>query len=210
MLFRLFLSLILLGLPACATVESPQAQPLLAQQTLIIPPGSIEHVVAKGETLWRISKLYHSDLEDIIRINRIPDSTTVTPGQKIYIPRQNSDSTAPTTNFSTGEDTDFLWPIRGKIITQFRQKSDGTSSKGIDILSDTPQDVLASRSGTVVFIGEMIGYGTTVILDHRDGFTTIYCGNESVSVHVGDTVKQGTTMAKTSTTPASGYGSLHF
>ncbi len=50
-------------------------------------PGIYHHVL-KGETLWRISKTYNVDLDQLARINHIPDAAKIEIGQKIFIPHR--------------------------------------------------------------------------------------------------------------------------
>ena len=199
MFFRSLIIIFLLGLSACATVEQPPAPSSPNQAQL----ASIEHVVAKGETLWRISKIYNTELEDIVRINGLSDSSLIAYGLKIIMPIAIGPNTAV-------YDSDFIWPSKGKVIVTFRQKDNGVSNKGIDILTGPNQDVLASRTGKVIFIGELTGYGKTIIIDHHDGFSSLYCGNSSVGVKIGDEVQQGMVVAKTGQTPRKDSGSLHF
>ena len=200
----------MLCLSSCATVENPQPPGAMSGPTLIKPPVGIEHVVLKGETLWLIAKMYHTDLEDIVTANKISDSTNIAPGQKIIIPKTSTLSNIPETNFASKEDADFIWPTKGKIITQFRQICDGVSNKGIDMLTEPYQDVRASSSGRVAFVGNLAGYGSTVIIEHPEGLSTVYCGNSSVNVRVGDEVKKGMVVAKTGNSPRKGCGSFHF
>ncbi|OIO36369.1 MAG: hypothetical protein AUJ74_02710 [Candidatus Omnitrophica bacterium CG1_02_44_16] len=215
MLFKPLILISLLGLSACATVEQPIAAStsltynLPANQSY---PGAIEHVVAKGETLWRISKIYNTELEDIIKINGLSDSTLISCGQKIKIPNtiKRAGAASPVTNFNSKYDSDFMWPSKGKVIATFRQKYNGVSNKGIDILTEPNQDVLASRAGNVIFIDELPGYGKTIIIDHHDGFSSVYCGNSSTGVKIGDEVQQGIVIAKTGQSPRKNSGSLHF
>ncbi len=205
----ILLSLMLM-LSSCATtpVEIPSGSPtsLLPAR----PTESFTHIVQKGETLWRISKITHTDLETIIKINHLSDSTSITPGQTIFIPKTVSQVTTPQTNFSSQGEAEFIWPLKGKVITRFRERIDGVTSKGIDILTESPQDVLASRSGKVIFVDNLIGYGQTIIIDHGDGLSTLYCGNARVLVHIGEEVKQGSIIAKTGRTIRPENGSMHF
>ena len=200
----------MLMLSSCATTpaEIPSGNPsnILPAR----PPESFTHIVQKGETLWRISKITHTDLETLIKINHLSDLTPITPGQTIFIPKAPSQVAIPQTNFSSQGETEFIWPLKGKIITHFREKIDGVTSKGIDILTESPQDVLASRSGKVMFVDNLIGYGPTIIIDHGDGLSTLYCGNAEVLVHVGEEIKQGSSIAKTGKTIRPENGSLHF
>lgn len=211
MLFRSALSLLIMfSLSACATVNNPQLQTSLATQSSIQPSGGILHTVQKGETLWRISKTYQIDLEDILKTNKIPDSNNISVGQTIIIPGGTAKNAMPQINLASNDNMDFIWPIKGKIITQFRQKRDGVSNKGIDILPQSSQDILASREGKVIFIGDLPGYGKTIIVDHLDGFLSVYCGASSVNVNISDQVKQGMAVARTGNPPRQEYGALHF
>jgi len=215
MFFRLLIYIALLSLSACATVEQPLATSTTTASNLASNqayPNTIEHVVAKGETLWRISKTYNTELEDIIMANGLTDSSLIECGQKIKIPSafQSAKISSPQTNFNSKIDSDFIWPSKGKVVAAFRQKYDGVLNKGIDILTDPNQDVLASRTGKVIFIDELPGYGKTIIIDHHDGFSSVYCGNSSVGVKIGDEVQQGMVVAKTGQSPRKDSGSLHF
>ena len=50
-------------------------------------------------------------------------------------------------------------------------------------------------AGRVVFADWMRGFGNLLILDHGDGYLTIYGNNESLYKHVGETVKPGEVVA---------------
>lgn len=208
---RLILLILLFGLPACATVTPPSAQKASVSQEAAVPLSGIEHIVAKGETLWRISKIYRVDLEEILNHNKISDGTMISVGQKIYIPDQSVVSPpTPKTNFNNQEDPGFIWPSKGKIVARFKEKINGVANKGIDILTTPTEDVLAASPGKIAFIGELAGYGQTLIIDHGDSISTVYCGNSNIEVKIGDEVKQGMIIAKTGPPLRKNSGSLHF
>lgn len=200
----------MLILSSCASTpaEIPAGGP--SSLPSVRPVESFTHIVQKGETLWYISKITHADLETIVKINHLSDSTPIVPGQAILVPKTTSQATVPQTNFSPQEETGFIWPLKGKIITRFRERVNGVTSKGIDILAESPQDVLAAQNGRVIFADNLVGYGRTIIIDHADGLSTLYCGNADVLVHVGDEVRQGSVIGKTGKTNRSENGSLHF
>jgi lipoprotein NlpD len=210
MFSKLLVLFSILSLSACATVEQPSSTTASIPAAPCIPTKGYAHVVQKGETLWRICKTYNADLEDVVRANRIPESSNIAVGQTIVIPRSNADTVSPQTNFASRGPSDFIWPAKGKIIGQFREKSSGVANKGIDIATDTAQDVLASQDGRVAFIGHLAGYGETLIISHSDEISTVYCGNSSVNVKTGDDVKQGMVIAKTGHSPRLDTGSIHF
>lgn len=155
-------------------------------------PG-IYHRVEKGQTLWRISKIYNVDLDEIVNINRILDVSRIEIGQLIFIPRLQKQQ--PLSSQSYIED--FIWPVRGKVITAFGQTYNNMVNKGINIQPYETLDVIAARSGKVVFYSpDFEGFGKTIIVDHGDGLSTIYARNSQIFIKVGDSVQKGALIAK--------------
>ena len=55
-----------------------------------IPPGvrqDIQHTIAPGETLWRLSQIYNVPVTDILNANHLPGDTKLQLGQSLIIPR---------------------------------------------------------------------------------------------------------------------------
>lgn len=79
--------------------------------------------------------------------------------------------------------------------------SDGRKHKGIDISTRSQIiPVVATAGGTVVTSTYHNGFGNYVVIDHGNGFTTLYAHNSSLLVNVGDTVQKGDTIAMTGST----------
>ena len=174
-----------------------------------VPPGmpGIYHRIEKGQTLWRISKLYNVDLDEIAELNHISDTTSIESGQLIFIP--NRQRQLPMPNRYSSED--FIWPVRGKVITTFGQTFNSMLNKGINIQPYNNSDVVATRSGRVIFYKDNFGYfGKTLIIDHGDGFSTVYARNSQVFIKVGDNVQRGSVIAKLSSDPRDKDTYLHF
>ncbi len=76
-----FLVLLILGNAGCATVPSKVRQPVIQSSA-----AGIYHTVEIGQTLWRISKAYHVDLKELMRINGITDAGQLEIGQRLLIP----------------------------------------------------------------------------------------------------------------------------
>ncbi len=198
---------LVLCLSACATTNQPIST---ASSPVISSPIQTDyrsHVVTKGETLWRICKSYDADIDEVVRINNIPESSNISVGQKLLIPKQK---TPANINFAAKDNMDFLWPANGQIVGRFRERLNGVQNKGIDIATAPGQDIYASRDGLVAFAGRLNGYGETLIIDHRDGISTVYCGNSSLNVKSGDEVKRGTAIAKAGQSARDGKTALHF
>ncbi len=203
------LVIFLLGLPACSTVPTSSSSAASAIAPVTFAPNQPTHIVAKGETLWSISRTYQVDLEDLARLNRLSNEGLLSVGQKLALPF-GTPVQQPATNFADTPSADFIWPVQGKILAYFQQKNAGVSNKGIDIATRADQDVVAARSGHVAFVGRMAGYGNTIIIDHADGLSSVYCGPGSVNVKMNDDVTQGTVIAKAGTIPRFANDALHF
>lgn len=176
----------LLFLSGCATA------PALTTRPAPTGPG-IYHKVERGQTLWRISRAYGASLDEIARVNHISDAASIEIGQMIFIPEAKK-----TLVLASAGSEDFIWPLKGKVISGFGQKSDNMVNKGLNIRANPAAKVVSSRGGRVVFYSpDFKGYGKTVIIDHGDGFSTVYSGSSEVFVKPGDTLAQGAAIADT-------------
>ena len=107
-------------------------------------------------------------------------------------------------------------PIRNSYITSnFGYRVDpilGGSQfhKGIDFEADVGDPVLAVADGVVSFAGDRSGYGTTVEVDHGNGYTTRYAHNSRLSRRVGELVRAGDEIAKAGSSGRSTGAHVHF
>jgi murein DD-endopeptidase MepM/ murein hydrolase activator NlpD len=170
-------------------------------------PG-IYHRIQRGETLWRISKKYNVDLEEISRINHISDATSIDVGRVLFIPQPTNQMPLSETPYSSDE---FIWPITGRVIASFGEIINNLKNKGINIQPSGNSDIVATRSGRVVFyVDNFKGFGKTVIIDHNDGFLSVYARNSQVFIKVGDMIKKGDLIAKAGSAGRDKNIYLHF
>ncbi|MFO1050360.1 MAG: M23 family metallopeptidase [Geminicoccaceae bacterium] len=105
----------------------------------------------------------------------------------------------------------FLWPVRGRIVSAFGSKPNGTRNDGINILVREGTPVVAAENGVVVYAGtELPGYGRMLLLSHADGFVTAYAHNSELYVGVGDRVERGQRIAAAGKTGNVTSPQLHF
>ncbi len=104
----------------------------------------------------------------------------------------------------------FIWPVHGLVCEHFKDKTSGVSNKGIDIALNSNENIIASSEGKVIFIGDIPGYGKTLILNHLNNLSTIYCGSSDIIVKKGQKVAQGMVIAKSGTSPRKNQPTLHF
>ena len=167
------------------------------------------HYTQKGETLWRIARQYNVGLDELIKLNHISDPAQIESGQLIFIPRLKEAQYKSSLQKDNRED--FIWPLKGNVISRFGDKTESVINKGIDIQAPYGKEVVASRSGVVSFCDEKLkNFGRTVIIDHGDGFLTVYARNSNIFVKMGDRVSQGVVIAKVGNAGKDKTTFLHF
>lgn len=106
------------------------------------------------------------------------------------------------------------WPVKGKIIRNFGEetRSYGTSvvSNGIDIAVREGTNVVAVDDGEVVFSDRYGGQGKLIIIDHKNGYFSLYAYNSDLVATRGAMVKRGEVIARSGMTGSANQASLHF
>ncbi len=88
-------------------------------------------------------------------------------------------------------------PVRGEVANRFgaSREDTGVSWKGLFIKSAEGSDVKSVADGRVVFADWMRGFGNLIIVDHGNGYMSLYGNNQAVLKHVGEEVDAGDTIA---------------
>jgi septal ring factor EnvC (AmiA/AmiB activator) len=88
-------------------------------------------------------------------------------------------------------------PVRGELMNQFGtpREGGGLSWKGLFIRAPEGSEVRAVAQGTVAFADWLRGFGNLVIVDHGEGYMSLYSNNESLYKQAGDPVKMGEAIA---------------
>ncbi len=177
------------------------------------------HIVAKGETLFSISWRYGLDYKALAQANGISSNYKIYPGQRLNLkatPAQKTSSSSPApvsvAAKSRPEDQTITrtktpphsqksgsltwrWPANGRVYEPF--SSTKVLKKGVDILGEKGESVLAASSGYVVYAGEGLrGYGKLLIIKHNDVYLSAYAHNNRLLVKEGDKVKAGQKIAE--------------
>ncbi len=95
-------------------------------------------------------------------------------------------------------------PFRGKIVTRFGWKTDPVNnlksfSPGIEIQGPKGATVVAVAPGVAAYVGVLRGYGNFVIVEHEDGYYTMYSGLESLAVGQNQLIDRGEKLGLAST-----------
>ena len=187
-------------------------------------PSGIYHRVQKGETLWRISRVYEVDLDEIARINHLADATRIKTGQLIFVPgaKERKDtlaysgrSTSPRSRKKERakpppELIDFSWPLKGKILVGFGKQS-GKRHQGVDIEGRERTPIVAIYDGIVTYSNNKLrGYGNMVIIKHNEDYSSVYAHNRINLVREGERVKKRQAIAQVGATGWADVPHVHF
>ncbi len=182
----------------------------------ILPVSGITHTIAEGDTLAKVAKKYSIEEEKLCTQNQMETNSSLIAGTKIIIPggkktvytgngtylASQSPGTyaaykAPTSIDGAiilangAQNKDGRWMVKptiGTYTTYFR-----SGHYAVDIADTSKPQVVAAADGTVVKsqCGWNGGYGCVIVLDHGDGFQTLYAHLSELAVTVGDSVSQG-------------------
>ena len=89
------------------------------------------------------------------------------------------------------------WPVAGRITRRYgsKQSSSGLRSRGVFIASRAGADVHAIATGRIVFADWLRGFGLLLIVDHGDGYMSLYGQNRGLYKDVGSRVRRGEVVA---------------
>jgi murein hydrolase activator len=109
----------------------------------------------------------------------------------------------------------FLWPVDGKVVSYFgKQKHPNfdtfVNKKGIEIKVQEGSPIRAASGGTVVYADWLKGYGLVVIVDHGNGFYSLYAHASKLLVKENEMVQAGDQLGETGETGLAQEDTLYF
>ncbi len=185
---------------------------------LSIPPVSgVVHKVKSGETVYSIAKKYGVEAQNIINFpfNSYVDdeSFALAIGTQLVVPSGVMPQEQPVyraavsaVTLVAGGSGQFIWPTNGSI-TQYPV----WYHLAVDIANSASPAIVAADTGTVV-AKECVkwGYGCHIIVDHGNGYQTLYGHLQVFYVNLGDKVDRGQTIGQMGSTGRSTGTHLHF
>lgn len=193
-------------------------------QTLkILPESGVAYTVKSGDTLESVAKKFSAEQQPILDypFNDVPDDLSLKVGQLLIIPggsppevkapkkkpqpqylAQGPSSPA----FSAPGGGTFIWPAGGSLTQYF-----SWYHPGIDIANRQGPGIAASDGGTVMVAGwpDSNGYGNRVVIDHGNGYKSLYGHLSNIYVSAGDTVSRGQLIGQMGSTGRSTGTHLH-
>lgn len=210
------------------------------QSLNILPVDGTYHKWSAGESFSRVAEFYKVDPTTIIEWPGNPldaytfneSNPAIEPGTWLIVPggtrefidwgppRIPRDNPAVAQTYGPGfcgTITDgavgsgsFLWPTTATHLSGY-DYSPASNHNGIDIAGSVGNPVFAVDSGVVVYSGwSNFGYGYLVVLDHGNGWQSLYAHLSAVNVICGQSVFQGTSIGGVGSTGNSSGAHLHF
>ncbi|HXF62985.1 MAG TPA: peptidoglycan DD-metalloendopeptidase family protein [Caldilineaceae bacterium] len=185
----------------------------------ILPVNGVLHTITSGDTLISIADKYKVTVEDILNYpgNGLTDpNSQLTIGNQLVIPNgtkpfvvqeavaYSGGAVPASAKIGSGA---FVWPTSGSINQRF-----WSGHAGVDIGGWTGAPVKAADGGYVAVAagGWNGGYGNHVIVDHGNGFVTLYAHLNSIYVKPGESVTRGQQIGSIGNTGNSTGPHLHF
>ena len=103
-------------------------------------------------------------------------------------------------------------PVIGELTNRFggQRQDSGLSWKGLFISAKPGREVKAVASGRIVYADWLRGFGNLLILDHGDGYMSLYGNNESLLKQTGEEIRAGDTIAATGNSGGNPDSGLYF
>lgn len=191
-------------------------------QTLkILPVTGIAYTVKSGDTIESVAKKFSAEQQPILDFpfNDIPDDLSLKVGQLLIVPdgtppqapapkpRPQYTAQGPSSQaYSAPGGAQFIWPTTG-ILTQYFS----WYHPGIDVADRSAPGIAALDGGTVIVAGwvDNTGYGNRVVIDHGNGYTSLYAHMSNIYVSVGQVVSRGQLIGQMGSTGRSTGTHLH-
>lgn len=188
----------------------------IGQELVILPVSGVYYQVQEGDTLEAVAKKFKADPQAIAtyHLNHLSPPYTLTAGQwlvipggeKPYVPRRVHQYAGPIPADASKGTGAFGWPVSGRITQIF-----WNLHRAVDIGAPKGTPVVAADSGFVIYAGwDDSGYGNLIIIDHGNGYVTLYAHLAEMFVSVGQSVAKGTRIGSVGSTGNSTGPHLHF
>jgi murein DD-endopeptidase MepM/ murein hydrolase activator NlpD len=189
----------------------------LGQPLTVLPLDGVTHVVVKDDTIEKVAKKYKVDPAVIVQygLNRLnPANPQIAVGQRVIVPggKKELPQAAPVVYRGTSPKNAragigrFIWPTSGYLSQGYK-----SFHRAIDLARSTGTPIKAADNGYVVVAGwGNQGYGNYVVIDHKNGYQTLYAHMSRLYVRAGDVVGQGAVIGAMGSTGRSTGPHLHF
>ncbi len=184
----------------------------------ILPVDGVLHTVVSGDTLSSIAAKYKVEATDMVALDLNGLESMDTPltvgikivvpgGQKTFVAQQVMVYNGPIPQGAFKGAGTFVWPVSGQVTQEY-----WGGHRAVDIGGFIGASVKAADSGYVIAAssGWNSGYGNMVMIDHGNGFVSLYGHLSSIFVRQGESVSVGQQVGALGNTGNSTGPHLHF
>lgn len=208
-----FFASCLLILSSCSSNQIAPVEELRPQYAM--SHNETSYIVKPGDTLYAIAFLYDLNAAELARFNHISYPYYLNSGQTIRLINTKHDyftSSPPKEGLRhkwyTRSTSSWMLPTKGQLAP--RNYNNPIDLKGITILGQPRQNIVASGNGVVAYAGNGLpGYGNLILIKHPNDFLTAYAFNSSILVKEGQSVRVGQQIATMGQLDSGRWG-LHF
>lgn len=175
------------------------------------PDGIRYYTACRGDTFGIISRRVGFAPDLLAAMNNLSPGYCCHGGEKLLLPTAARPSLAARgSSIRTGSGNVWQRPLNGEITSAFASARGGSRHHGTDIAAESGSPIMAVHSGTVLEAGWKNSiYGYAVLLDHGNGWQTMYAHCSDVLVKPGQQVQQGQHIALVGSTGNSTGPHLH-
>lgn len=193
------------------TIETEREELVSAKKILENKQSELEKLQSEKQAI--INSL-NADIKALEKEEKAAEAEYNSIMAQIKKAQSSNTSKGVTVTKGTGQ---FVWPSAAstRVTSSYgaREKPNAAATsmhRGIDIGAPSGSNVLAADAGTVIVAGTGKSYGNYVVIDHGNGYTTLYAHNSRLCVSVGDSVTRGQVIAKCGSTGNSTGPHIHF
>ncbi|WP_411550331.1 M23 family metallopeptidase [Leptospira venezuelensis] len=198
-----------LELPSFISINPIVSSKIVSQSGFIIK----SYIVKPKDTLFRIAKSLKTTAAKISEANGLNKGSVLKVGQSLSVPVKVGNASRQKIEYKRV----FITPVLGaRFSSRYGKRKDpfhtggGGYHTGIDMAGPQGAPILASADGVVSFAGVNGGYGNSVIVDHPNGYRTMYAHCAKITVEEGTKVKAGTVIGAVGRTGSATGSHLHF
>ncbi len=183
----------------------------VAVNRIATQPKIKEAKITPAKTVKQITKQQTQKQQPVKKETKQVSSKTVNTAKPVVSKAQSVKVKQQSQKIIARSNSKFSWPVRGPILSGFGLKNSGLVNDGINIFASFGTPVKAAENGVVAYAGnEVKGMGNLIIIQHSDGWMTVYAHLDSMNVKRGTKVSVGQQIGKVGKTGKVDKPQLHF
>lgn len=168
-------------------------------------------VVSAGETIDVIADREGVDALSLMSLNRLYSDADLKVGMRLRLPRSKVEVLGDAQGLWRPTHFEFQWPLKHNQITDYFGWRKKRLHEGIDLRARTGTPVYASAAGEVIYAARTIrNFGRMVVVDHGQGWSSVYAHLSKMLVRVGQHVEQGQKIGLAGRSGRASGAHLHF